>query len=1036
MTQLNTRQKSGKLAEVSKTNPCPHCGKPDWCYSLNDLSVCNRDYPPASGWEASTKQDRNGHTFYIPIQPKKEPRPKFRKEFVYFDRQGKPLIKVTRSDDGNGGKKFFQSHWDGKNWQKGLSDEARSQVPVYRYPEIKEAITANKKIFWVEGEDAADLLWELGLPATTTLGGSKSYSKYGNYKNDLEGAEIVICPDRDKPGVAYAEEIYQDYPQSQWLYAPPNIFFWQRLPDSGGLDIADWIRDGATVEQIMVAIQDEPLKIQDRKMIEENSLLPQRNHWNAPQSWLGELGWWTEPNEEKDMPRRFIPKTNFDFEIERELSDSDGGGLVIQCKRSVDTEQKRVIIRSTDYTTARTFIDALKKVYGAGIICNLKTEDLSALIQTKLIAYRDRGGEIFTLADRRGQQENGIWSFSGYQLDQNGEITTEEKTLVVDDPNLGGEDKIPSPKIATPDIEALPGLITAMLKFHGESGILPAMMLLGAQVMGLHYQEIMHREGRFPLVNAIGDPGTNKTVAAANALSLVGLHNKGLLHRITISSIYETLKRVGGITLWLDDPERSRDLDELLKGLYNGAPRRVRGNFQEPHSALGICSNHACGDSQPATLSRLIQIPFFRSQDGDRNAWDEMQAAMKSASGTLPQLIKIGYPAQKIRELANEMRPHLPHAHGRLADSLGLITYYTMAVAKIGRFDPARIKHYVINTLCKLANDADSAADSLSDFIEKLNALHSQSRIGEWDIRVVENAQIGRAVAVSMTSVWEQMEKTFKPIYSRKVIEALVQKHGGIVKGVAKFHRSEDESKSYRRLLLQQPREDKDGNFIPVRQPEMVTRRCLLIPAGLVNDFIKSWDSSEFQNNESVTSSVTPVTSSYAPVSEKCNQQNIDSASILDYSSSSVTFLENKDKNNFLESEDFSNQKNQSSAPISLGNSVTEAVETPEINFQQSIEQLHNCCNLQVTEPNQDVTDGVTKPNQEETVKLEPIPSIKIEIGDEVAFVDKFHKRYNDRGIVENVVDNSISVKWDDGSVRIYDVEKLRLLTSNLVAPE
>jgi hypothetical protein len=98
-------------------------------------------------------------------------------------------------------------------------------------------------------------------------------------------------------------------------------------------------------------------------------------------------------------------------------------------------------------------------------------------------------------------------------------------------------------------------------------------------------------------------------------------------------------------------------------------------------------------------------------------------------------------------------------------------------------------------------------------------------------------------IAISMPSVWAKLEKNFKPIYSRKIIEALLAKEGGIIRSVAKFHRSEDESKTYRRMLLSGPRTDSDGNEIVMPPPDLVSRRCLLVPGKLFSDFLASWDS-------------------------------------------------------------------------------------------------------------------------------------------------------------------------------------------------
>lgn len=214
------------LVEVSKSSPCPHCGKPDWCYRVGELTVCNRDAEPATGWERTSKYDRNSKPYYALVTTKKPVRPKAKTEYVYRDRDGQPLIKVTRIDDGKGKKKIFQSRWDGKNWINELTEEVKKAVPIYRYAEVRKAIADGKDIFFAEGEGVADCLWEIGLAATTTIGGAGKYRNYGNYKDDLQGAtSIILCPDRDKLGLKHMEDINQDFPESKWLYAPRTISF-------------------------------------------------------------------------------------------------------------------------------------------------------------------------------------------------------------------------------------------------------------------------------------------------------------------------------------------------------------------------------------------------------------------------------------------------------------------------------------------------------------------------------------------------------------------------------------------------------------------------------------------------------------------------------------------------------------------------------------------------------------------------------------------------------------------------------------------
>ena len=221
-----------KIAEVSADQPCLHCGKPDWCYRVGELSACKRGSEPATGWEKTSKADKDGTPYYAPTVPKKAARPKAKKEFFYYDRDGCNLIKVTRSDDGEGVRKFYQSHWNGERYIKGVPADIQKSVPIYRYQQVRTAIAHGRPVFMVEGEGCADALCRIGICATTTLGGSLKYRSYGSYQEDLAGAALVLCPDRDEPGVKHMEEIAHDFPDAQWLYAPPGDFYWQHLAKS------------------------------------------------------------------------------------------------------------------------------------------------------------------------------------------------------------------------------------------------------------------------------------------------------------------------------------------------------------------------------------------------------------------------------------------------------------------------------------------------------------------------------------------------------------------------------------------------------------------------------------------------------------------------------------------------------------------------------------------------------------------------------------------------------------------------------------
>jgi len=232
---------NSNLVTVSKENPCPHCGKPDWCYSVGELSVCNRENPPAEGWTATSKVDSNGKPYYAPIQEQKAIRPAQTRYWEYPARDGSPLVRVKRVDDGSGTKKITQQHWDGSKWVSGLGNIDRADIPVYRYQDVQKANSENQLVFIVEGEPCADLLWALGLAATCNIGGSGKWRPSDS--QDLLGAAYVICPDRDVPGIKHAEQIAQDFPAARWLYPYPDSPAWDNLPKSQGLDIADWVKD-------------------------------------------------------------------------------------------------------------------------------------------------------------------------------------------------------------------------------------------------------------------------------------------------------------------------------------------------------------------------------------------------------------------------------------------------------------------------------------------------------------------------------------------------------------------------------------------------------------------------------------------------------------------------------------------------------------------------------------------------------------------------------------------------------------------------
>ena len=243
------------IVHASPEFPCIHCHKPDWCYSFHDLTVCNRLHEPAPGWRITSKTDKAGKPYYAPDRLKTYSK-KQTKYWEYLDLEGNKIARAVRIDKGDGSKPFRPQHgWNGKSWDKNLENVNREDIPVYKYPEIRAAIAKGETIFIVEGEKCADAMWSIGLAATTNIGGGLKWRSSDT--KCLEGAaEVVICPDRDKLGIQHGLRVSEEFPDALWLYAPPSQYFWlsDNVPESKGLDVADWIESGADKESVKLQI--------------------------------------------------------------------------------------------------------------------------------------------------------------------------------------------------------------------------------------------------------------------------------------------------------------------------------------------------------------------------------------------------------------------------------------------------------------------------------------------------------------------------------------------------------------------------------------------------------------------------------------------------------------------------------------------------------------------------------------------------------------------------------------------------------------
>lgn len=599
----------------------------------------------------------------------------------------------------------------------------------------------------------------------------------------------------------------------------------------------------------------------------------QRENWNAPVSHQGEIGLWRE---DKEGNRFFDPQCNFDFQVEREIQDADGGGIVLQVKRSFEDKQVRVILNSTDYTKVDVFTDALKRALKTGIVCNLSKTQLNALIHTRLQEYRTtRKGRLFKRIDRYGQQADGTWVLADRQLKKDGTPTNENESGWVFNPSLGKEDFIPCPELAPENPLALQRLIDASRGFFGSKNIYQLLLTIGWVVAGLNSQEIFAQEGSFSIGNPHGVAGSLKTIGSETAASLIGKNwpELGILVRVSTSALYELGSRLGSIPFFWDDPPRCPETEELAKNWFNRKPRRVRGNQQTPHSPMAITSNHVLGGEQAATYTRIVRIAYDVATGGDKAAFQELKAAQAEASGAFPQLIALGYPKAAIDQIESELLQHLPYAHARIAQNLAVVTWYAQKVVDMtGGCE--NIKQWVIENCCQAENDSDASGDSLKDYLDKILTLEAENLIGDWNFKrnVEHNGQLFHALYAH--DAWKLLDHRFKPAtYNERSLKALVIKAGGVTNVTSRFSCDRDQVLAYKRALLT-PRTDADGNAIYPRPPATLPRKAWLIPASL-------WDEDEKVdkpvttvtdcNQNPVTPSNPDDTSTFEPSNTNCN---------------------------------------------------------------------------------------------------------------------------------------------------------------------
>ena len=244
LDQLEPSKESGKFM-------CPACGNNDFSVNKkNGAYTCWHDDSPAHRAEVRD-------VLAPMVRWEKPPRDAGNYTFSYRNQTGLEVVKVHR-DDTSGNKRIWQEFPTidpTATGQKTQLQEVKATILPFMYEEaIAESAKTGLPIVVVEGELTCQAVWSIGLPSVTFLGGSKQYRTNGDYASLFKNQKLVLAPDRDEQGVAFMKEVEADNPGAQWLYADPRSWEWQNLPSGNGLDLADYIADGATKDDLLSSI--------------------------------------------------------------------------------------------------------------------------------------------------------------------------------------------------------------------------------------------------------------------------------------------------------------------------------------------------------------------------------------------------------------------------------------------------------------------------------------------------------------------------------------------------------------------------------------------------------------------------------------------------------------------------------------------------------------------------------------------------------------------------------------------------------------
>ena len=235
----------------SAKTPCPICGRTSsGCKTDGDLLYCRigtktspfQKHPQLKtgdvvGEWACVKINPTAEC--VTFKPHKERTAVKYRSWKYFAPNGRSY-QHNRTDYNVGPKDV--------TWSKGTKVD--TLLPLW-YESLPDS---GETVYVVEGETCAEALRALGLWVTSVPNGSGSWKGGMPDMPKLQDNSLVLCPDRDRPGVELMQRLGDAFPGSSWLWVEgTNADAWDDPSD--GYDVADWVVDGANRERIELAIR-------------------------------------------------------------------------------------------------------------------------------------------------------------------------------------------------------------------------------------------------------------------------------------------------------------------------------------------------------------------------------------------------------------------------------------------------------------------------------------------------------------------------------------------------------------------------------------------------------------------------------------------------------------------------------------------------------------------------------------------------------------------------------------------------------------